>query len=225
PSTNVVPIDLTSVTDDGGVPGSVDFLPTSVNTLNPAFNDGDVNHNNLLDPGETWLYVASGDVAAGDYENTATANGVFRVGGVPFQTSATDVANIRGTEPGIKVLKLANGQHAAPPGAAVYLQAGATVTWTFKVTDTTASASLSNVTLTDLTLPGVVVTFAGGDGNANGLLDPGETWLYTASSAAPAGLFGNVALASGTQVGCTGSCPVYADHLPSLSPLVPNIPT
>ena len=37
--------------------------PTSVDADDDGFNDGDVNHNNLLDPGETWLFRATGTVA------------------------------------------------------------------------------------------------------------------------------------------------------------------
>ena len=36
-------------TDDGGIAGSIAFLPMSVDTPT-AYNDGDLNHNNLLDP-------------------------------------------------------------------------------------------------------------------------------------------------------------------------------
>ena len=218
-----VAIDLTSVTDDGGITGSIAFLPMSVNTLDAAYNDGDRNHNNLLDPGEVWLFRATGTVPVLPYMNTATANGVFRVGGRPFMTSATDVANILGTGPGINVIKLANGQDANSPAAAVFVPAGSTVTWTYLVTATT-STPLSGVFLTDVTLPGLVLTFVGGDTNNNNVLELGETWTYTASSAAPVGLFGNVALASGAALGCTsGNCTVYDDDLAYVFGVVPKI--
>src|SRR5262249_17517211 len=82
-NTGDVAVDLTGVTDDGGVAGDIAFLATSVNTIDSAFNDGDVNKNSMLDPGETWLFVATGTVVAGAYKNTATATGVFRVAGIP----------------------------------------------------------------------------------------------------------------------------------------------
>jgi hypothetical protein len=69
--TNVV------VTDDNGTPGVLnngdDFHPAAV--LSGAFNIGDTNTNNVLDPGETWQYSQTGIVALGHYENVATVTG------------------------------------------------------------------------------------------------------------------------------------------------------
>ena len=80
--------------------------------------------------------------------------------------------------------------------------AGATVTWTYLVTATT-STPLTQPSCDDNGTPrypddDLAPVLVSGDTNDNHLLDPGETWLYTATSTAPAGLFGNVALASGT---------------------------
>jgi hypothetical protein len=208
------PIDLTSVTDDGGVLGSIAFLPDSVNTFDPGFNDGDLNHNSLLDPGETWLFRATGTVPSEQYTNTATATGVAIIGGLHIPLApVTDVANLYGTpiDPTIHVVKKVNGFDANTPADAVYVIAGSTVTWTYTVT---SSAQLA-VTLTDDNgTPGnsgddFHPTFQGGDSNNNGLLDPGETWTYVAAGVVPAGFFGNVALAKGTS----GSTTVYDDDL------------
>lgn len=60
------------VSDDNGTPGddTDDFNPDAV--LSGGFNVGDLNGNNILDPGETWQYTYTGTVIAGEYENTAT---------------------------------------------------------------------------------------------------------------------------------------------------------
>lgn len=67
--TNVV------VTDDNGTSGNTsdDFNPAPI--LSGGFNTGDVNQNNILDPGETWHYAASGTATLGHYENVATVDG------------------------------------------------------------------------------------------------------------------------------------------------------
>ena len=39
-----------------------------------AFSGGDVNNNNLLDPGETWVFTGSYDFGAGTFTNQATVN-------------------------------------------------------------------------------------------------------------------------------------------------------
>src|SRR5439155_12586990 len=51
---------MVSVKDDNGTPANPadDFFASPV--LSGGFNVGDANMNNLLDPGETWAYSASG---------------------------------------------------------------------------------------------------------------------------------------------------------------------
>ena len=131
--------------------GSIAFLPVSVNTIDPLVrcNDGDVNGNCMLDPGESWLYRASGAAPLGQYENTATANGVAFVGGVPTMVTATDVAYLYGTvdHPKIVVVKKINGADANTPGDAVFVKAGAAVTWTYDVS--APDATLDHVSLID----------------------------------------------------------------------------
>ena len=205
-NSGTVAIDLTSVTDDGGVAGSIAFLPDSVNTLDPteACNDGDLNHNCMLDPNEVWLFSHTGIAPAGQYTNTGTANGVAHVGAVSVMLTATDVANLYGTPvtPTIQVVKSVNGVDANTPAAAVYVVAGSTVTWSYVVTTTTSTPLAVNLT-DDNGTPGNTAddfhpVFQGGDTNGNHLLDLGEAWTYTATGKVPAGLYGNVALAKGT---------------------------
>ena len=58
-----------------------DFAPLAV--TKGIFNQGDANHNGLLDPGETWLYTSEGIstavVEAGSYVNVATVSGIDQV--------------------------------------------------------------------------------------------------------------------------------------------------
>ncbi|CDX37948.1 hypothetical protein MPLDJ20_210095 [Mesorhizobium plurifarium] len=64
--TNVV------VKDDNGTAGiGDDFNPTAITS--GGFNTGDINHNGVLDVGETWHYKATGTAQLGSYVNNATA--------------------------------------------------------------------------------------------------------------------------------------------------------
>ena len=82
------------MTDDNGTPGNTadDFLPT--------FTGGDTNANNLLDPGETWTYTASGTVGTTDYCNVGSASGTNGT-----TVSSTDPACYRVPPPVIAIVK------------------------------------------------------------------------------------------------------------------------
>jgi uncharacterized repeat protein (TIGR01451 family) len=64
--------------DDAGTIGFTgdDFVPSAVLAVGTSNNVGDVNHNNLLDKGETWLYSATLLIADGAYTNYATVSAV-----------------------------------------------------------------------------------------------------------------------------------------------------
>ncbi|RWL95844.1 MAG: hypothetical protein EOR68_19645 [Mesorhizobium sp.] len=90
--TNVV------VKDDNGTPGNTadDFNATAITS--GGFNTGDTNFNNLLDPGETWHYKATGTAQLGSYVNnaTATTDAYTDTAGHPRTPSATDSSDYEG---------------------------------------------------------------------------------------------------------------------------------
>jgi len=107
----------------------------------------------------------------------------------------------------IQVVKVTNGtDNNSPPGPSVPI--GSTVTFTYTVTNS-GNGPLSNVTVRDDNgTPGnpaddFNATFTGGDTNANGLLDPTETWTFLATRIATAGQYTNVATATGTAAPAT----------------------
>ena len=86
----------------------------------------------------------------------------------------------------------------------------APVTWTY-VVQNTGNAALGNVTVSDSDPTVLPVLQDGGDSNGNGLLDVGETWVFTASGTAVAGQYINTGTATGTDVtGATRSRPAKA---------------
>jgi hypothetical protein len=84
------PIASVVVTDDNGTPLDLldDFNPAP--TLVGGFNVGDLNTDNLLDPGELWVYTASALAVAGQYENYATVTGTSTISETPVEDDNPD---------------------------------------------------------------------------------------------------------------------------------------
>ena len=98
-----------------------------------------------------------------------------------------------GSEPAIDIEKATNGEDADDPTGPV-VPVGSTATFTYEVTNP-GNVPVDNVAVTDD--QGVAVSFVGGDANGNGLLDPGETWTYTASTPVTAGQYENLGTVTG----------------------------
>ncbi len=187
-NTGNLPLANVNVTDDQGV--------------SPIFVNGDTNGNNLLDPGETWTFTASALVTAGQYTNIGTVTGTPRqpdgglipTPGLPMVTD-DDPSNHFGAAPVINIEKLTNGEDADTATGPI-LGVGDTATFTYLVTNP-GNVPLSGIVVTDD--QGLVPVFVGGDANGNNLLDPGETWTFTASTVVTAGQYTNIGTASGNS--------------------------
>ena len=180
-----------------------DSQPGVVPTLLPS---SDVNGDNLLSPGEVWRFQATGIAQ----NLTAPAIGVKVVpgcnptgGAIPGNrptyenigqvtvpgVTASDPSHYCNPAPGpgITIQKRTNGFDANGPNDAdvPQLQPGATVTWTYLVTNTgNISFPLASVVVTD-SQPGITPTIVTtSDANGDGFLAPGETWLYQVTSKA-----------------------------------------
>jgi uncharacterized repeat protein (TIGR01451 family) len=187
---NIAGVNPTTVFGDGA-PGHGDA----------AHNTGDANNNNLLDPGEQWVFQASGTAVAGQYSNVGTVTGTSTVSNTPVSASNPD--HYFGATPSVQIVKLTNGtNNDNPPVAGVpdgpTVPVGSTVTWTYNVTNPASDPfSLTSVQVTDNIagvnpMPVLSGGFNVGDSNHNGLLDPGETWQFTASGTAIAGQYSNI---------------------------------
>lgn len=104
----------------------------------------------------------------------------------------------------LQLVKLTNGtDNNSPTGPSVPV--GGVVTWTYLVTNPGTEAVRDLAVIDDGGTPSSAAddfapAFTGGDTDNDGLLDVGETWVYTAAGIAKAGQYVNVARATGTGV-------------------------
>ena len=187
------PIREIAVSDDQGVTVSaVDVTPAD------GLNDGDLNLDGLLDVNETWLFQGQGTAVAGPYANIGTVTGVDNFFGQPV--SDHNPSHYFGALPGIRIVKLTNGQEAnEPPGPSVI--PGGTITWQYIVVNS-GNVPLSNVIVSDSD-PAVIPIYNTGDLNDNGILEMDETWVYEARGTARPGQYSNTGTVSGSWNGTT----------------------
>jgi archaellum component FlaG (FlaF/FlaG flagellin family) len=197
------------VTNTGqtSVPRAQVSVTDNTTGVTPTFaSETSGNGDTIFDPGEVWLYTATGtaiDLTLAPPAGVHTiANSCTAGGTQPPRTAYTNVgtASIPGASatdpssycnppatPRVTIVKYTNGQDANDPngGDVPNVPQGGTVTWTYKVTNTgTTSVPKAQVSVTDNTT-GVTPVFSSVlTGNADAILDPGEVWLYTATGAA-----------------------------------------
>ena len=164
------------------------------------------NNDASFDPGEVWLYTATGtalDLTLPPPAGVHTvANSCTAGGSQPPRTVYTNVgtAAIPGASatdpssycnpppvPNVTIIKYTNGADANDPnaGGVPNISPAGTVTWTYRVTNTgQTSVPRAQVSVTDNTT-GVTPTFTSEvSGNGDASFDPGEVWLYTATGTA-----------------------------------------
>ncbi len=193
-----MPLSDVIVTDDNGTPADMtdDFAP--------SYLSGDSDNDSRLDPGETWLYEATGFTAEEDqYGNVATVTGQPVVL-VLERLTASDPAHYYGVTSGINVVKYVNGDDAnTAPGPSI--EAGEEALFTYELTNT----GNWEITVLDLVddagTPGDAsddwsAAYVSGDSDDDGLLDPDETWLYTYETEATADRYANTAVATGEDI-------------------------
>jgi len=160
-------------------------------SVTPVYQSGD-DGNSLLDPGETWIYSATATAVPGQYQNVGTATGRYQE-----QTlTASDPAHYFGGQAAIGIKKSTNGEDAnEQPGP--YITPGEAVTWSYLITNL-GNVAISNLLVTDSESSVTPAYLSGDDGD--GMLNPGESWLYQASGTALAGQYGNVGSVYGTDI-------------------------
>jgi hypothetical protein len=132
-----------------------------------------------LDVNETWIYTATyaitqNDINTGNVTNQATVNALV-LGGDPVTGSSGTITRLC-QNPKIAVVK---SSCVVGENGCANLVVGI-VTYTFTVTNP-GNVSLHNVSVEDLH-PGLsAIALQSGDANTNSILEPSETWNYTAS--------------------------------------------
>jgi hypothetical protein len=149
----------------------------------PVKSGGD--DDELLEEGETWTYTCTHVITDKDpnpLPNTATATGRDTVGcpDVPEPGDCGEVEDEDSTTVAIinpKTLVVKEGNQFAYPGD--------TVTFTFAVSNA-GDTPLHDVAVTDDRCAPVTGPTEKRGGNADDLLDPGETWIFTCAKQIPA---------------------------------------
>ncbi|MFC7356938.1 gliding motility-associated C-terminal domain-containing protein, partial [Jejudonia soesokkakensis] len=205
--TNEGNVDLSNVT----VTDPLLEAPNPVVTIaGPTGDDGD----GILQPTETWVYTADyaitqADINAGMVTNQATATGTPPTGDDVTDLSGATIDDDLSTDTEIcqtaDIAIVKTSEYDPIVNGECTSDVGDTIAYTFTVTNE-GNVDLSNVTVTDplLQAPNPVVTIAGPAGDdGDGILQPTETWVYTAEYAITqadidAGIVNNQATVVGT---------------------------
>jgi hypothetical protein len=153
-----------------------------------TLQSGDTNSNGILDPGETWVLTCSKTfTTAGTFTDNATATGtdVVTNQAAPVETASASIQVIN--------------PHTTLSETSQYSHGGAPLTTTFTYSETNDGTDpISNVSVSGSQCG--AATFKSGDTNGNGLLDPGETWVFTCTTTlSTPGTFTDNATATGTD--------------------------
>ena len=132
-----------------------------------AYQGGDLNANAKLDRGEVWRYTCGMAIDV-DTTNMVTAEGRDSLGKA---VTDGDSAYVEVVAPSMQVVKTASATVVLP---------GSLVTYTYAVSNT-GDTPLRDVTIADDTC----LAMGAPSADANGRLDPGETWTYHCTMSLP----------------------------------------
>jgi hypothetical protein len=188
------------VTDDNGTPGDTtdDFTANYVS--------GDTDNDGKLDTNETWIFSYTGAAGTGEYTNIASVTADWAFGESSGSVGPVSESDCYfGANPDLTIVKLTDGTDNQCP----VLSVGESVTWTYNVTNsgnigfadgdfTVTDDSGTPGDNTDDFSPDQVLSggFNVGDLDTDGILDPGETWQYSATGTVVAGEYENTATVS-----------------------------
>ncbi|HEX2039460.1 MAG TPA: LPXTG cell wall anchor domain-containing protein, partial [Acidimicrobiales bacterium] len=156
-------VTYTYVVTTAGAESLLDVKVTDDKCSPVTFGTGDADGDGKLDPGESWTYTCATKLTS-TTTNTVAVEAEDDEGNA---ATASDSATVRVVDPRIAVDKSAEPRSATP---------GDRVLYTYLVTNP-GDAELTQVVVSDDKCS--PVTFATGDADGDGALDPGETWRYT----------------------------------------------
>ncbi len=138
--------------------------------------------NSILEAGEEWIFTASyvvtqQNIINGQVQNTATVNGWVQTSGNPYLVSDSDSVTVSLCQNAeISIVKSST----SATGDCINFEVNDTVEYKFVVTNE-GDIDISNVVVTDPILGGIIAGPDSGDSNADGILNVGEIWHYSAS--------------------------------------------
>ena len=130
-------------------------------SLNIQYQSGDSDNDGWLDTNEIWVYQGT-DTPTNSVTNTATASGIDSLG---LTVSDSDSEGVSMLSPGISLEVSVDKD---------VIHTGDQVTYSFRVTNS-GNVAFSSVAIADTR--GTSLELDRGDNN-NGLLEPGEVWIY-----------------------------------------------
>lgn len=180
-----------NVENTGGVGLTDVAVDDDDSSLSPAYTSGD-DGDSVLEPGETWVFEATGTAALGQYSNLGTAEAVYAEDDT--LVSDTDPSHYFGVPAiALDIEKHTNGEDADTVETSCEVVAGDEVTWTYYVENTGGSDLVDVLVNDDM---GETPAYQSGD-DGDGVLEPGEIWVYEATGTAVAGQYSNTGYAEG----------------------------
>lgn len=152
-----------------------------------TYVSGDTGDDSILGVGEAWTYTCAMPISV-DTTNVAEFTGVPFIPASPGsgdkQTgepmTVDDTAQVKVIEKGITITKGASAPGGVMKDDVLLVPAGTEVTYTYQVTSGQATVPMQVLSIVDNRC--APAKYQSGDDDDNGLVDPGETWVYTCKS-------------------------------------------
>ena len=145
-----------------------------------TYVSGDTNDDSIMEPGESWTYTCASSIST-DTLNTGTFTATPFVGKQTGpQKQATATAEVDVIQKGITITKTPSAPGGVVKGSTLLVPVGTEVTYTYEVTSGAATVPMDVLDVTDNKC--APVKYQSGDTSGDGMVDPGETWVYTCKS-------------------------------------------